>query len=72
MAKWRRPPDRGALRSRLGRSYQIIVDDARKRWFMKKVWNKPELRRLVAGGAESQTTKTGVDGNTKGGGNNYS
>ena len=38
---------------------------------MKKVWNKPELRRLVAGGAESQTTKTGVDGGT-GKGNNYS
>lgn len=26
---------------------------------MKKVWNKPELRRLVAGGAEA-TVRTGV------------
>lgn len=38
---------------------------------MKKVWNKPELRRLVAGGAESQNTKTGVDGGN-GNGNSYS
>lgn len=39
---------------------------------MKKVWSKPQLRRLVAGGAEAQQTKTGVDGGTKGNGNQYS
>ena len=38
---------------------------------MKKVWSKPELRRLVAGGAESQKTKQGVDGGN-GTGNQYS
>jgi hypothetical protein len=39
---------------------------------MKKVWSKPELRRLVAGGAETTTSKRGVDGTSTGGGNNYS
>jgi hypothetical protein len=57
---------------RLGRSYQFIIDDARKRWFMKKVWSKPELRRLVAGGAETTNSKRGVDSASQGGGNNYS
>jgi hypothetical protein len=40
---------------------------------MKKVWSKPELRRLVAGGAESRV-KTGVVDSTPNGngGNNFS
>jgi hypothetical protein len=39
---------------------------------MKKVWSKPELRRLVAGGAETTNSKRGVDSASQGGGNNYS
>jgi hypothetical protein len=38
---------------------------------MKKVWNKPELRRLVAGGAEATGNGAVPDGSTTPGGNNF-
>lgn len=39
---------------------------------MKKVWSKPELRRLVAGAAESRIKTGRADGGTQANGTNFS
>jgi hypothetical protein len=38
---------------------------------MKKVWNKPELRRLVAGGAEASNSGPVPDGGSATNGSNF-
>ena len=40
--------------------------------FMKKVWSKPELRRLVAGAAESRVKQGLADGGTQANQTNFS
>ena len=39
---------------------------------MKKIWSKPELRRFVAGAAESKGKTGPTDGGTQANGSNYS
>lgn len=56
----------------LGPGLSKFIANARKRWFMKKVWNKPELRRLVAGRAEANVKAGLPDGANQANDRNFS